>query len=92
MGSQAQDALGGERCSVKSSLRSSAEKTSRKVMSLAGRANSKPPPGPSRVRINPAVVISEKRRRTTTGLVLALSAISSERTAFPGLAASAVSK
>jgi mRNA-degrading endonuclease toxin of MazEF toxin-antitoxin module len=56
------------------------------------RANSKPPPGPSRARINPAVIISEKSRRTTTGLVLALSATSSERRTLPGFAASAVSK
>jgi hypothetical protein len=40
----------------------------------------------------PALVISEKSRRTTTGLVLALSATSSERTTLPGLAARAVSK
>jgi hypothetical protein len=51
-----------------------------------------PPPGPSRARINPAVVISEKSLRTTTGLVFALSATSSERKTLPGLAASAVSK
>ena len=83
-----QDALGGDRCSVMNSPLSTAAKASRKVMSLAARASSKPPLGPSRARIKPAAVISEQRRRTTTGLVLVLSATSSEHRILPGLTAS----
>jgi hypothetical protein len=73
----------GDRCSAKSSPLSNAAKTSRKVMSLAGRASSKPPPGPSRARINPAAVISENRRRTTTGLAKGARARAPAQPALP---------
>jgi hypothetical protein len=77
---------------VNSSPLSKAAKTSREQLSLAGRANSKPAPDRAERGLNFAAVINEKRRRTTTGLVFALSATSSERRILPGLAASVVSK
>jgi hypothetical protein len=75
---------------AKSSPLSKAAKS--KVMSLAGRANLKPAPRPSRARINPPVVIARKVCEPRDRIGVALSVTSSERDTLAGLAARAVSK